>query len=189
MSVWVKKKKKSVYTVTVAPKDLSVALVVFATCWSRQHEPLSAFSCYLLVCVSLDEQSSPLSSRCEWLVAVGCCEWARFCVQPPWLTGRSREESRHQCPGDLRPGSPYEALLKGQGGFWGNPALPDAFSFPPFTLSYSVSDTPLSLLPQNTHTFCTLHTCTCCFLILFCNCIALLLCKHHCRYARQQRME
>lgn len=34
-----------------------------------------------------------------------------------WEGGR--EESRHQCPGDLRPGPPYEALLKGQGGFWG----------------------------------------------------------------------
>lgn len=43
-------------------------------------------------------------------------------AQPPWLTGRSRVESRHWCPGDLRPGSPYEALLKGPGGFWGNPA-------------------------------------------------------------------
>lgn len=95
---------------------------VFTTRCSCQHEWRSAFSLFSLVCVSPNEQSSLFCSRCEWLVAVGCREWARFLYSLCGWLGRSRVDSRHQCPGDLRPGSPYEALLKGQGGFWGNPA-------------------------------------------------------------------
>lgn len=103
---------------------------MFATRWSCQHKWLSAFPCLLLVfCFTRWAKFFFLCSRCEWLVAVGCRERVQVPAQPPWLTGRSWVESRHQCPGDPRPGSPYEALLKGQGGFWGNPAQLWLYSF------------------------------------------------------------
>lgn len=113
--------KSQLYAVTVAPNDPSFTLVVCLL-----HVCLVNMSDWLLFLACLFHPVSKvlsLLSRCEWLVAVGrVSRVGQVPAQPPWLTGRSRVESRHQCPGDLRPGSPYEALLKGQGGFWGNPA-------------------------------------------------------------------
>lgn len=110
------------YTVTVAPNDLSFALfmcLLHVGLVNTGYWVLFLAVCLFVFC-PLSKVPS-LCSRCEWLVAVGCREVARFLHSLCGWLGEVEWRADISAQGTWRPGSPYEALLKGQGGFWGNP--------------------------------------------------------------------